>query len=200
MDGSVSDEELVTQVRGGASEAFAALVGRHAPAIYRLALRMTASRADAEEVVQETFLQVHRKLASYRGDAPFARWVHAVGTNAALMTLRAHRRDPVVLLPEQLPPFDEGGTLARLDLDYSVASRAEELVERRELARAALEALGALPDAYRVPFVLRDLEGLDATEIAGTLGITPELVRQRVHRARLAIKRHLDTLVGSETP
>jgi RNA polymerase sigma-70 factor, ECF subfamily len=200
MDEPVPDEELIAVARAGGSAAFAALVGRYAPAVYRLALRMTASRADADEVVQETFLQVHRKLASYRGDAPFRRWVHAVGTNAALMTLRAHRRDPVVLLPEQLPAFDDGGTLARLDVDYSVAGRAEEILEQRELARAALEALGALPDAYRIPFVLRDLEGLETAEVGARLGIAPDLVRQRVHRARLAIKKHLDALLGSETP
>jgi RNA polymerase sigma-70 factor (ECF subfamily) len=199
MEDSVPDEELVARARGGGSAAFATLVTRHAPAVYRLALRMTANRADADEVVQDTFLQVHRKLSSYRGDSPFGGWIRAVATNAALMALRAHRRAPLSLA-EQLPAFDDRGTLARLDVDCAVALRAEEVVERRELARAALEALAALPDAYRVPFVLRDLEGLDAAEIGATLGIAPELVRQRVHRARLAIKKHLDALVGSEAP
>src|SRR3954451_13361972 len=129
MDDSVPDEELVTQARDGGSAAFATLVTRHAPAVYRLAVRMTASRADADEVVQETFLQVHRKLASYRGDAPFGAWLRVVATNAALMTLRAHRREPTGSLAEQLPAFDQDGTLARLDVDCGPALRAEEVVE-----------------------------------------------------------------------
>jgi len=198
MDDSVPDEELVAGARGGSAAAFAGLVTRHAGAVYRLALRMTASRADADEVVQETFLRVHQKLGSYRGDAPFSAWLRVVATNAILMALRARRREPTASLAVELPAFDESGTLARLDVDCGAALRAEELVERRELARAALEVLGALPDAYRVPFVLRDLEGLEPAEIAATLGIAPELVRQRVHRARLAIKKRLERLVGSE--
>jgi RNA polymerase sigma-70 factor (ECF subfamily) len=198
MDDSVPDDELVAGARGGSAAAFAGLVSRHAGAVYRLALRMTASRADADEVVQETFLRVHQKLDSYRGDAPFSAWLRVVATNAILMALRARRREPTGALAVELPAFDETGTLARLDVHCGTALRAEELVERRELARAALEALGALPDAYRVPFVLRDLEGLEPAEIAATLGIAPELVRQRVHRARLAIKKHLENLVGSE--
>src|SRR5262249_7954550 len=96
-----------------------------------------------------------------------------------------------------LPRFDATGTLARLDLDYSVAARADTLVEQRQLAQAALAAVAELPELYRAPFVLRDLEGLDSEETAALLGVDAALVRQRLHRARLMLRRKLNQLVGA---
>jgi RNA polymerase sigma-70 factor (ECF subfamily) len=191
------DEELVVEAQGGSDAAYAALVRRHMAAAYRVGLRITANRSDAEEVLQNTFVQMHRRLGGFRGEAPFARWIHAVATNAALMVLRERRRHAAESLEVSLA-LDEHGTWRRLDVDLSTAARADEIVERRELAEVALEALAELPDAYRAPFVLRDLEGLSTDDTAAALGITGELVRQRVHRARLALRARLTSLVGGD--
>jgi len=195
-----TDDELVALALAGESDAFTELVRRHTRTIYRLALRMTGSGTDAEDVLQETFLQVHRKLETFRREAKFSTWLYGIATNAALMLLRARRSRPIEQpLADYLPPFDETGTYARLDVDYSCAARADAVVEHRELARAALEFVADLPELYRVAFVLRDLEELDSEETATILGVDASVVRQRVHRARLMLRARLNQLIGVES-
>jgi RNA polymerase sigma-70 factor (ECF subfamily) len=180
--------------------AFSELVREHSRAVYRVALRLTANPSDAEEVLQDTFMQVHRHLDEFRGEARLSTWIHRIAVNAALMHLRARKRRDQAERPlaDVLPRFDASGTLERLDCDYSVAARADVVLERRELAAAALEAVAALPEAYRVPFVLRDLEGLDTEETARITGLEVALVRQRLHRARLMLRARLTAIVGGE--
>jgi RNA polymerase sigma-70 factor (ECF subfamily) len=93
-----------------------------------------------------------------------------------------------------LPQFDESGLLA--DLDYQRSARADELLERAELAQRAREALDLLDENYRAVFVLRDLEEMSTEEAARVLEITPEAVRQRLHRARLMVRGYLGKMVG----
>src|SRR5689334_23392041 len=104
---------------------FAELVRSHSRAVYRVALRLTANPSDAEEVLQDTFLQVHRHLDEFRGEAQLSTWIHRIAVNAALMHLRARRRRVEAERPlaELLPRFDDTGILARLDCDYSTAAR-----------------------------------------------------------------------------
>jgi RNA polymerase sigma-70 factor (ECF subfamily) len=195
-----TDDEMVVLALTGQSAAFAQLVRRHSRTVYRVALRMTGNATDAEDVLQETFLQVHRKLDTFLHEAKFSTWLYGIATNAALMQLRARRSRPIERsLADYLPRFDETGTYARLDVDYSCAARADVVVEHRELARAALEFVAELPEPYRVPFVLRDLEELDTEEVATILGIDVAAVRQRVHRARLMLRARLDKLVGADS-
>jgi RNA polymerase sigma-70 factor (ECF subfamily) len=150
--------------------------------------------------LQETFLQVHRKLDTFRREAKFSSWLYGMATNAALMSLRARRSRPAERpITDVLPPFDETGTYARLDVDYSCAARVDTVVEHRELARAALEFVADLPELYRAPFVLRDLEELDTEEAATILGVDVTVVRQRVHRARLMLRARLNQLMGAES-
>jgi RNA polymerase sigma-70 factor, ECF subfamily len=195
-----TDDELVLLALSGKPDAFGQIVWRHARPIYRLALRMTGNEADAEDVLQDTFLQAHTKLDTFRREAKFSTWLYRIATNQALMMLRARRSRPVESgATDYLPPFDESGTYARLDVDYSCASRADSLIERHELARAALEFVADLPDLYRVAFVLRDLEELGTEETAAILGIEVTVVRQRVHRARLMLRARLNQLIGVES-
>jgi RNA polymerase sigma-70 factor (ECF subfamily) len=195
-----SDDELVSLALRSEPGAFARLVQRHTRTVYRLALRMTGNAADAEEVLQETFLRMHSKLDSFRHESKFSTWLYGIATNAALMHLRARRARPEErALDEHLPAFDETGTWARLEVDYSAAARADAIVERRELARAALEFVAELPEPYRAAFVLRDLEDLDSEEVARILGIEVAALRQRVHRARLMLRARLNELVGGDS-
>lgn len=193
-----TDDDLVASARTGNGPAFSALVRRHARTLYRLALRLTGNAADAEEVLQDTFLQVHRKLGSFRGEAKFSTWLYRIALNAARMHLRA-RRSRIALRPieEYLPRFDETGTHERPDVDESRAARADEVLERQELTQAALAWVAELPDLYRTAFVLRDLEGLDTAETAAILGVPIPAVRQRLHRARLIMRARLAELVGA---
>jgi len=194
-----SDGELVALVVSGDGPAFSELFKRHSYVAFRLAMRLCGNANDAEEILQDSFLQVHRKLDSYRGDAKFSTWLYRVVVNTALMHLRERRRHVADRLDEILPRFDERNVLARLDVDYARPARADELLEARQLAAEALKVLDDLPESFRAVFVLRDLEGLDTGEAADVLGIQDELVRQRLHRARLMVRARLDELVGGES-
>ena len=193
--GPAVDVELTRRALAGDAEAFDALVVRHQDKVYGLARRLTGSRADAEEVVQETFLRAYRKLGSFRGEAQFSTWIYRFATNAALMQRRRNRRRPTTSLDDYGPRFDREGRHAR-DVDHARAARADELIDRERLARSARAALQRLPDPYRVPFVLRDLEEMTTAEVAGVLQMSEALVRQRVHRARLLLRGYLSHLVG----
>jgi len=189
------DELLAAQAAAGDDHAFEQLVSRYEARIYRLACRLT-SETDAPDVLQETFLQVYRHLRTFRGDSRFSTWLYRIATNAALMNRRARARRPSVPLDEFLPRFDERGVHTGTPEELQLPSRADELLDREALAERAREVLARLPDMYRDPFVLRDLEDLSTAEVAGLLGLDPAAVRQRVHRARLMLRGYLSDLVG----
>ena len=190
-----SDEAVAARAAAGDDVAFEALVVRYQHRIFRLACRLT-SETDAPDVVQETFLQVYRHLSTFRGGAQFSTWVYRVATNASLMLRRARARRPAEPLDEFLPRFDGDGRLEGTPDALRIASRAEELLDRHELATKAQAAIDRLPDLYREAFVLRDLEELSTTEVAQVLGVEPATVRQRIHRARLLVRGYLNELAG----
>ena len=190
-----SDEALVAQAAGGDNAAFEALVVRYQHRVYRLACRLT-SETDAPDVVQDAFVQVYRHLATFRGDAQFSTWLYRIATNAGLMHRRARARRPAESLDEFLPRFDAEGKLEDTPDALRVASRVEELLDRRVLAQRAQAAVDRLPDLYREAFVLRDLEELSTADVAQVLGVEPATVRQRVHRARLMVRGYLSELAG----
>ncbi len=194
---ALSDEVLARRVLSGEMEAFPILVGRHQQKIYRLARRLTGSAADAEEVLQEAFLSAYRRLGSFRGEAKFSTWLYRIATNCAKTLNRGRARHPTEPLDAYLPRFDRAGRHAR-DADLDRAADADEILDRRRLARRAKEALERLPERYRTPFVLRDLEEMPTEEVAALPGLSRELVRQRVHRTRLMLRGYLSHLVGVE--
>lgn len=192
------DEALAQRAAEGDESAFEALVTRFQGRVYRLARRLTGSEGDAEDVLQETFLQAYRGLASFRGEARFSTWLFRIATNSALMLNRRHARRPVESLEEYAPRFDAGGRHALDEEALARAARADEILDRRRLAVHAREGIGRLPEIYRTAFVLRDLEELPTAEVAAVLGIEAAAVRQRVHRARLLLRGFLSHLVGVE--
>src|SRR5262249_21031015 len=111
--------------------------------------------------------------------------------------LRGRARHPTEPLDHYLPRFDRQGRHAS-DADHARAAGADEILDRKRPAQKAQAALGRLPERYRTPFVLRDLEEMPAAEVAEVLGVSKALVRQRVHRARLMLRGYLSHLVGVE--
>jgi RNA polymerase sigma-70 factor (ECF subfamily) len=185
------EDHVVARAQAGDVEAFAALVRAHHARVYRLALRLTGNAADAEEVVQDAFLRAHQRIADFRGQARFSTWLYRIATNTALMLLRRDARRPVESLDACLPALDAQGLHARQDLDLSLPEDPEASVDRSQLQAVVLEGLARLPDHYRIPFVLRDLEELTAPEVAALLDLDAATVRQRVHRARLMLRGFL---------
>ena len=196
---TLTDEDLVARAATGDTSAFEALVTRHQQRVHRIASRLTESEADAQDVLQETFLAAYRRLGSFRGEARFSTWLCRIAANAARMQRRGQRRRPTEPLDDYLPAFDADGVHAAGPAELEVASRADEILDRKALAARAREGLERLPDAYREAFVLRDLEEMTSEEAAETLGISAATVRQRVHRARLMLRGWLAHL-AEEAP
>ena len=190
------DETLAARAAGGDEAAFEEIVTRYQARVFRLARRLTGSEDDAADVLQETFLQVYRGLAGFRGESRFGTWLYRVATNAALMLRRARSRRPAESLEAFLPRFDAAGVHAATPAELQVAAQADLLIDRQVLARKALAGIERLPDLYREAFVLRDLEEMTTDEVARILDLEPAAVRQRVHRARLMLRGYLSDLVG----
>ena len=190
------DEALAARAAAGDEPAFEELVTRYQARVFRLARRLTGSDDDAADVLQETFLQVYRGLAGFRGESRFGTWLYRVATNAALMQRRARARRPAESLELFLPRFDAAGIHAATPAELSVAARVDQLIDQRALAEKAWAGIERLPDLYREAFVLRDLEEMTTDEVARILELQPAAVRQRVHRARLMLRGYLSDLVG----
>ena len=193
-DGQPGDRELVERAQQGDGSAFAMLVERHQRQLYRLALRMTGSEADAQEVLQEAFLNAYQKLPLFRGEAQFSSWLYRIAANSALMRLRRKRRAPDTLAEQPLelagPRFSAEGYLEPASSsDWS--QRADEKMMSGELGEAINKAVADLPDDYRTVFLLKDVDGLSNEDIANALALTVPAVKSRLHRARLALREKL---------
>lgn len=181
-----SEHELMLRLRAGDKAACAECIELHAPDVYRLALRLTGHEADAEDVTQETFLNAFRAINSFEWRAGLKTWLHRITYNAAMQRLR--RRPPPAVSVEGAD--DEGeATLPRELFDWCCLP--EDDFESAE-ARAELErAVRELPENLRLVFVLRELEELSTEETASALGLTPQNVKVRLHRARLWLRERL---------
>lgn len=189
------DAALVEALRREDPPAMENLVDAYADRVYRLALRITGSNEDAEEVAQDAFWTIGRKINTFKGDAAFGSWVYRITANAAYMKVRARRgRDRTVALEDVLPPFDgEGRHFEPMD-DWS--ARVDDQVIQGEL-RALLErSIAALPPDYRTALVLHDVEGLSNPDIATALGLSLPAVKSRIHRSRLFLRKRLAEYLG----
>jgi RNA polymerase sigma-70 factor (ECF subfamily) len=192
----LADETLAARAAAGDGHAFEVIVRRYQSRVFRLAGRLT-NDTEAPDVLQETFLQLHKHLPSFRGESRFSTWLYRIATNASLMHRRARARRPAESLDAFLPAFDGAGGHCATPAELRVVSQAEELIDRRVLAAKARDGLARLPDLYRDAFVLRDLEEMPTAEVADILGIEPAAVRQRVHRARLLLRGYLQHFIGA---
>ncbi len=185
----LSDQVLVEKIKAGDFEAFTELVTRYEGKVYRLAMRMLRKPEDAEDALQETFLQVHRGIHSFEGRSTFSTWLFRLATNICLMKIRHRGTEPSGLLPlEEYIPQEKEGRLSQIQ-DWP--EKPEELLLSKESREKMLEALGRLPGEYRAVFILRDIEGFSNAEAGEALGISVAAVKSRLHRARLSLRSSL---------
>ena len=189
---------LIESLRLGDPAGLETLMERYASRVYRLAYGITKKEADAEEVVQDVFLSVFRKIDRFEGRAGLWTWMYRVTVNASLIKRRGKRAETEVLLEDWLPTFAEdghrAGDRAMLLADWS-ATPEEELLseETRALVRRAIDRL---PDHYKLVLLLRDMEELSNEETADVLGETIGSVKTRLHRARMALREQITWLVA----
>jgi RNA polymerase sigma-70 factor (ECF subfamily) len=171
---------ILANAQAGDHHAFAHLYSLHKRRIYSLCLRMVGNVAEAEDLTQEAFLQLHRKIATFRGDSAFSTWLHRLSINVVLMHLRK-KGLPLMSLDEAMEPTHDDGP--------GRSFGAPDLSLTGSIDRLALErAVAALPAGYRLIFVLHDVEGFEHNEIAAMLDCSVGNSKSQLHKARLKLR------------
>jgi RNA polymerase sigma-70 factor (ECF subfamily) len=176
-----NEAETIERAKQGDAEAFQALYDRHKRRVYSLCLRMTANTAEAEDLAQEAFLQLYRKIATFRGESAFSTWLHRLSVNVVLMHLRK-KSLPVVSLEETTQGSGEEDTPKKDFGADDVALTGS--IDRLQLQRA----VDSLPPGYRTIFVLHDVEGYEHNEIAGIVGCSIGNSKSQLHKARMKLR------------
>ena len=185
------DGSLVAALRRGDPTAAEDLVAAYSDRASRLARRITGNAEDAEEVVQDAFLTVIRKINTFRGDSAFGSWLYRIVANAAYQHCRRRRgRGADLSLDKVLPVFDAHGRHVAPIADWSM--RVDDPAHQTELRLLLTTAIDELPDDYRAVVLLRDVEGLAPRDIASILDLTVNNVTTRGHRARLFLRKTLE--------
>ncbi len=187
-----SDEELVNLYKKTGNEnAFDEIVSRYANKIYGFALRITRNSSDAEEVFQEVFLTLTKKLDTFRGESKFSSWLYRITVNASYMYLRSQKKHESNISLENYYPYDEKGTLMGRVMEKDWSSRPDIIIFSNEALKIIDKSINELPESYRTVFHLRDVEGLSNEEVADILEISIPAVKSRLHRARLFLRDRL---------
>ena len=197
---SIQDEDfaLIQAINAGQTERFAELVRRYQQKVFNFGMRMCGESRDAEDLVQETFLNVFRYLEGFRYETRFKNWMFRIATTACLKKKRKPKHAPEreLSLEEFMPK--EGDELPDKAPEWARAPLAQVLNE--ELARHLKQAIIDLPKKYRLVVVLRDMEGFATEETAQILDISPANVKVRLHRARLYLREKLKGYFDHGTP
>ena len=190
---SLGDAELARLARRGDGAAFRAIMQRHNRRLYRVARAVLHDDGEAEDVVQETYVRAYAALGDFRGDSSLATWLTRIALNEALGRIR--RRRPTV----DIESFDPARPEARV-IPFPLMSpdmNPEQAAARQDVRRLLERAIDALPEPFRVVFVLRDVEEMSIEETAAQLGLRPETVKTRLHRARRQLREALDAELAS---
>ena len=180
----LSEAEAIERAKQGDAEAFETLYHLHKRRVYSLCLRMTANTAAAEDLTQEAFLQLFRKIGTFRGESAFSTWLHRMAVNVVLMQLRKKGLavvplEETVQTEEDSPKKEPGAEDARLAGS----------VDRLQLEHAIAD----LPPGYRAVFLLHDVEGYEHNEIAHIVGCSIGNSKSQLHKARMKLRELLKT-------
>ncbi|MEK7404021.1 MAG: sigma-70 family RNA polymerase sigma factor [Acidobacteriota bacterium] len=192
---------LARDLVAGKPEAFDRFVHVFRSKIFQYSLMVCGHYEDAEEVAQDTLLKVFEKFDQLREPERVRPWVFRIARNACFMKRRKSVFAPTqeLSLDELMPAAAQDGGQRKLEIaDWSALPEDEAL--RAEVHRVVHEALGELPEIYKTVLLLRDIEGLSTLETAEVLGVSEEVVKTRLHRARLAIRQKLDWYLRSAQP
>jgi RNA polymerase sigma-70 factor (ECF subfamily) len=185
------DAELVARARGRDEAAIRSIMQANNRRLYRLARGILRNDGEAEDVVQETYVRAFTHLESFRGDSSLATWLSRIAMNEALGRLRSQR--PGVEL-SSLPQ----GTLEAQIIQFprAAADDPEKSMAQREIQHVVEHAIDELPEAFRIVFITRVIEGMNVEETAEILGLKPETVKTRLHRARAMLRDNVEKKIG----
>ena len=179
---AATETQLIARAQQGDESAFEVLYAEHKRRVYSLCLRMTSDPADAEDLAQEAFLQLFRKIATFRGESAFTTWLHRLVVNVVLMRMRK-KGLPVVSLDEPDTSNDEPVQRDFGENDLRLLGS----IDRIRLTRA----IDMLPQGYRTVFMLHDVEGYEHNEIAQIMNCSVGNSKSQLHKARLKLREML---------
>ena len=179
---AAADAQLIARAQRGDEEAFTALFEAHKRRVYSLCLRMTGNTAEAEDLAQEAFLQLYRKISTFRGESAFSTWLHRLAVNVVLMHLRKKGLQQISL--------DESDTSQDEPVKRDYGSDDRRLIG--SVDRIGLQkAIADLPPGYRTVFVLHDVEGYEHNEIAEIMNCSVGNSKSQLHKARMKLRDRL---------
>jgi RNA polymerase sigma-70 factor (ECF subfamily) len=184
---------LVDRLKAHDPAAVADLSASFGSKIYQLAFRYLKNREDAEEVAQDVLLKVSQKIDAFRGDAALSSWIYRITFNAAMSRLREFKQQ-LPNAPEKDREDSIQPTPRREAIDWSPL--ADEEVFRAEMRKVLVSALRRMPTLYRVPVILRDVEGLTTEEASAVLHVKEQTLKSRLHRGRLMLRDELSDFAG----
>ncbi len=190
--GRSEDVELVRRALARDDTAFRAIMERHNRRLYRIARSILRNDSEAEDVVQEAYVSAFTHLDGFRGDSSLATWLSRITMNEALGRLRRER--PAV----ELDAFEAQRTEAQIIQfpQTGASGDPERTMAQREILQLVERAADSLPEIFRIVFVTRVIEGMSVEETAELLGLQPETVKTRLHRARRLVREQLDEQIG----
>lgn len=186
------DMALVRRALARDPDAFRAIIKTHNQRLYRIARGVVRNDAEAEDVLQETYMRAFSSLGAFRGEASLSTWLSRIAINEALGRLRKRKR--IVAMPG-----NPEAQIIRFPLnqnDVNPSDDPERTMAQRQILGLVERATDRLPDVYRTVFVARVIEGLSIEETADLLGVKPETVKTRLHRARALVRKALDDEIG----
>jgi RNA polymerase sigma-70 factor (ECF subfamily) len=181
------DMQLVRRALARESDAFRAIMKTHNQRLYRIARGVVRNDSEAEDIVQEAYVRAFAHLDAFRGDSSLGTWLSRIVINEALGRLRKRRR--TVAMPEN--PQAE-----IIQFPLNPSDDPERTMAQRQILKLVEQATDSLPDVYRTVFVARVIEGLSIEETADLLGVRPETIKTRLHRARALVRKALDDQIG----
>ncbi|MFN2187954.1 MAG: RNA polymerase sigma factor [Candidatus Promineifilaceae bacterium] len=187
MSEEYNEAELIERLKTGDKAACAECIEIHSPLVYRLALRLMGNEVEAEDVLQETFLNAFKSIDSFEGRSGLGTWLYRIAYNASMMRLRRH--EPQTVSVDESLDGDGQYVIPQELFDWCCLP--EDDFESDEVRDELEKAIGELPESLRVVFVLRELEGLSTAETAEALEISEGAVKVRLHRARLWLRERL---------
>jgi RNA polymerase sigma-70 factor (ECF subfamily) len=189
-----AERDLIGRMRARDGSAVTDLASLYGPRIQQLAFRYLKNWEDAEEVSQDVLLKVYRKIEAFRGDAALSSWIYRITFNTAMSRLRSGRlnRSAEVQTPESTIDGMEHAKVEPADW----TSLADDQVMRAQMRKKLVDALTHLPEVYRVPVLLRDINGLSTEEASAILKVKPQTLKSRLHRGRLILRKHMGEFAG----
>lgn len=186
------DMALVRRALARDPDAFRAIIKTHNQRLYRIARGVVRNDAEAEDVLQETYMRAFSSLGAFRGEASLSTWLSRIAINEALGRLRKRKR--IVAMPGN--PETQIIRFPLNQNDVNPSDDPERTMAQRQILGLVERATDRLPDVYRTVFVARVIEGLSIEETADLLGVKPETVKTRLHRARALVRKALDDEIG----